>query len=141
MLRGIPACLSPDLVHALMTMGHGEELLLADVDYPAASASRRVIRADGVETTTLLEALLPFFPLDTFVEHPVLTMDCSAWGDEPPSYERFRAILRQHTAFSEFGYLNRDDFYERGRSTYVVVVTGEKDGNLILKKGPVAVSA
>ena len=86
MLRNIPNCVSPDLMHALMSMGHGDEIVFADADFPGADNSRRLIRADGVDTETLLNAVLPLFPLDTFGKSPVLAMDCSAWGDNPESY-------------------------------------------------------
>ena len=125
-------------MHALMSMGHGDEIVLADADFPGVSNSKRLIRADGVEVESLLEAILPFFPLDTFVEHPAITMDCSEWGDEPVSYERFRMILRNHDpVFKEFGYEKRFDFYERAAKAFAVVLTSEADGNVILKKGPV----
>jgi len=121
-----------------MSMGHGDEIVLANADFPGVSNSKRLIRADGVEVESLLEAILPFFPLDTFVEHPAITMDCSEWGDEPVSYERFRKILRNHDpAFKEFGYEKRFDFYERAAKAFAVVLTSEADGNVILKKGPV----
>ena len=139
MLRGIPACLSPGLLHALTTMGHGEEIVLADADFPAATHSRRIIRADGITVGTLLEAILPLFPLDEFVERPVATMDCSKWGPEPDSYQRFRAILRKHhPRFTDFELMERLALYERATKAYAVVATSEPDGNLILKKGPVA---
>lgn len=138
MLRNIPACISPDLMHALMSMGHGDEIVLADADFPAETNSRGVIRADGLDVATLLEAILPFFPLDTFVEKPAVTMDCSEWGDEPESYGRFRKIIKQHHKnFKDFELLKRFEFYERAKNAFVVVVTGEADGNVILKKGPV----
>ena len=138
MLRNVPGCISPDLMHALMSMGHGDEILLADADFPAATHSRRLIRADGVDVGTLLESILPFFPLDAFVEKPAITMDCSPWGDEPESYERFRAIIGKHEPrFTDFELLERFRLYERARNAYAVVVTSEADGNVILKKGPV----
>ncbi len=138
MLRNIPACISPDMMHALMTMGHGDEIVLADADFPGASHARRIIRADGIGVATLLDAILPFFPLDRFVEKPVLTMDCSEWGDEPQSYGRFReAIRRADGGFTDFAYLPRFDFYDRAEKAFAVVMTSEPDGNVILKKGPV----
>ena len=138
MLRNIPACISPDLMHALMTMGHGDEIVLADADFPAATHSRRLIRADGLDVCTLLEAILPFFPLDSFVEKPALTMDCSEWGDEPESYQRFREVIRKYDdRFTDFELLKRFDLYERANNAFAVVVTSEADGNIILKKGPV----
>ncbi len=138
MLRNIPACISPDLMHALMTMGHGDEIVLADADFPAATHSRRLIRADGLDVCTLLEAILPFFPLDSFVEKPALTMDCSEWGDEPESYQRFREVIRKYDdRFTDFELLKRFDLYKRANNAFAVVVTSEADGNIILKKGPV----
>jgi len=138
MLKNIPPCISPDLMHALMSMGHGEEIVLADADFPAVSNSRKLIRADGLDVATLLEAILPFFPLDPFVEKPVITMDCSEWGDEPESYNRFREIIKKHNDdFKDFKLEKRFDLYRRAGDAYAVVVTSEADGNLILKKGPV----
>ncbi|MCP4341582.1 MAG: hypothetical protein GY799_22550 [Desulfobulbaceae bacterium] len=138
MLRNIPACISPDLMHALMSMGHGDEIVLADADFPGVSYSKRLNRADGVNVATMLEAILPFFPLDGFVEKPVITMDCSEWGDEPESYERFRKIIKKHAKnFTDFELLQRFELYERAANAYVIVMTSEADGNVILKKGPV----
>ncbi len=141
MLRNIPACISPDLMHALMSMGHGDEIVLADADFPAASCSRRLIRADGLPITAILEAVLPFFPLDPFVEKPVITMDPASWGGpEPGSYRLFREIIRRHDKkFQDFQLISRFDFYERAKNAYAVIATGEADGNLILKKGPVMI--
>lgn len=139
MLRTIPACLSPDLMHALMSMGHGDEIVLADADFPGATFSRRLIRADGVPLTTLLEAILPFFPLDPFVEKPAATMDYRPWSaSEPIAYASFREILhRFEPKFTDLEYVERFAFYERARQAFAVVMTAEADGNVILKKGPV----
>lgn len=139
MLRNIPGCISPDLIHALMSMGHGDEIVLADADFPAVTYSKRLIRAEGAQLTSLLEAILPFFPLDHFVDKPVATMDPASWGGrEPESYHRFREVIKRHDAkFNEFKFIDRQDFYDRAHNAYAVVVTGEADGNLILKKGPV----
>ena len=104
---------------------------------PARALPRRIIRADGIGVVALLDAILPFFPLDRFVERS-LAMDCSEWGDEPQAYGKFReAIRRADGGFTEFEYLPRFDFYSRAEKAYVVVMTSEPDGNVILKKGPV----
>ncbi len=138
MLRNIPNCISPELMHAMMSMGHGDEIVFADADFPAADNAKRLIRADGVMTAEILDAVLPFFPLDHFVEKPVITMDCSEWGAEPASYGRFKDILKKHDPeFTDFERLGRFALYERASKAYAIVVTGEADGNLILKKGPV----
>lgn len=139
MLKNIPGCLSPDLLHALMSMGHGDEIVLADADFPGAACAQRLIRCDGVPLATLLEALLPFFPLDPFAEKPAATMEFRPWSSqEPASYEGFRRILRQHEPkVVELEYVERFAFYERARKAYAVVMTSEPDGNLLLKKGVV----
>ena len=138
MLKNIPAIISPDLLHALSSMGHGEEILFADADFPAGSCRAKIIRMDGLLIEDLLEAVLPFFPLDSFVEHPVITMDCSQWGPEPESYERYRKVIRKtEENFTDFEFLERFAFYEQASKSSVIVVTSEPDGNVILKKGPV----
>ena len=138
MLRNIAPCISPDLMHALMSMGHGDEIVFADADFPGPSNAKKLIRADGVDVLTLLEAVLPLFPLDSFVDQPVITMDCSEWGDEPESYNRFRNTIKKHDqTFKEFCFEKRFDFYKRAQNAYAVVMTSEADGNVILKKGPV----
>ncbi len=138
MLKNIPACISPDLMHTLMSMGHGDEIVLADADFPGESNSKMLLRADGVDVKILLEAILPFFPLDTFVENPVATMDCSEWGEEPESYTEFRKIIRKHhPKFTEFEYEKRFNLYKRAANAFAVVITSEADGNVIIKKGPV----
>ncbi|NQT26251.1 fucose isomerase [candidate division KSB1 bacterium] len=138
MLRNIPVCISPELIYTLMCMGHGDEIVIADADFPAYTYSKEVIRADGLDVATLLEAILPFFPLDAFVDKPVITMDCSEWGNEPESYERFRKIIKKHhNKFSDFELEKRFDLYERASKAFAVVVTSEADGNVILKKGSV----
>lgn len=138
MLRNIPAIISPDLMHALMSMGHGEEILFADADFPAGSCGAKIIRMDGALIEDLLEAVLPFFPLDSFVEHPAITMDCSEWGPEPESYGRYRQVIRKNDdSFTDFEFLKRFDFYVRVAQASMVVITSEPDGSVILKKGPV----
>jgi len=137
MLRNIPNCISPDLMHALMSMGHGDEIVLADADYPGATFSQRLLRADGMPLTTLLEAILPFFPLDPFTEKPIACMDYRTWSQkEPASYAKFRQIIKKHEQkFTDFDYVERFEFYSRTKKSFAVVMTAEADGNLILKKG------
>ncbi len=139
MLRNIPACISPDLMHALMSMGHGDEIVLADADFPGPALAKRLIRADGVPLTDLLAAILPFFPLDGFVKHPAAVMDYRPWSNaEPVAYAKFREIFAaQKCRVPELELVERYAFYERAGRAYAVVMTSEADGNLILKKGPV----
>ena len=120
------------------TLAKANVIITRRLPLPAADNAKRLIRADGVKVATLLEAVLPFFPLDGFVEKPVITMDCSPWGDEPESYERFRSIIKKHhESFTDFELEERFALYKRAQKAYAVVVTSEPDGNIILKKGPV----
>jgi L-fucose mutarotase len=139
MLKGIPSIISPELLKALMEMGHGDELAIADGNFPAAGIARRLVRADGHGAPPLLEAILTLFPLDTFVERPVALMAVVP-GDptRPTIWEDYRRIIRRHEpAFKDFEMVERFAFYERARVAYAVLATGEGAlyANLILKKG------
>lgn len=138
MLKGIPGCIPPKLMEVMMRMGHGDELVFADADFPADTCGRLVIRADGMGLETLLEAVLQFYPLDPFVEIPVAIM--APVGDAVVSDAVLRArdiIRRYEPAFADYEYVERFAFYERAKGAFAVVITGEADGNVILKKGVV----
>lgn len=140
MLKNIPSVISPNLMHAMMCMGHGDELVLADSDFPAHTFSKRIIRADGIRTADLLEAILPFYPLDSFVEKPVSVMAPVGDTKEPEVWKEFLRIISRHEKhFSDFEYVERFAFYQRAKESFAVVITGEPDGNLILQKGVVVV--
>lgn len=74
MLKHVPAILSPELLYAIAAMGHGDEIVLADGNFPAESHAQRCIRADGHSVPAVLEAILKFLPLDTFIESPAFVM-------------------------------------------------------------------
>ena len=139
MLKGIPALISPELMKALMEMGHGDELVLADGHFPAASNARRLLRADGQGIPALLEAILGFFPLDDYVEAPAVLMEVVP-GDplRPSIWEEYRRIiLKYEGGFKGFQWLERFAFYQRAREAYAILATGEtaQYANIILKKG------
>ena len=139
MLKGIPPILSPDLFAVLMAMGHGDELVIADGNFPAASLARRLLRADGHGVPPLLEAIMQFFPLDGFVPRAVSLMEVVP-GDTARTdiWEEYRRILRRHDAsFREFEMVERFAFYERARCAYAILATSETAvyANIILKKG------
>jgi len=139
MLKNIPAILSPELLKVLMEMGHGDELVLADGNFPAASVARRLIRCDGHGVPELLEAVLKFFPLDIYVDRPVGLMAVVP-GDKtkPTIWEQYRKIIvASGEKFSDFEFIERFAFYERAKQAYAVVATSEKAlyANIILKKG------
>lgn len=139
MLKNIPPILSPELLKVLMEMGHGDEIVLADGNFPAASVAQRLVRCDGHGVPELLEAVLKFFPLDIYVEKPVGLMAVVP-GDktQPTIWETYRTIVRNSgERFSDFEFIERFVFYERARKAYAVVATSEKAlyANVILKKG------
>ena len=143
MLKGVPKAISPDLMHALMSMGHGDEIVLADGNFPAASNAQRLIRADGLDVCTLLEAVMRFFPLDDAFAHEyaVVMAVVDSAAPEPPIWERFRHIIDAAEAKAlKLTPIERHAFYERSRQAYAVVATSETAlyANLILKKGVVA---
>jgi L-fucose mutarotase len=138
-LKGIPSIISPRLIAALMVMGHGDELVIADGNFPSAGIARRLLRADGHGVPALLDAILGLFPLDPYVTHPVALMALVP-GDTAKTdiWEEYRRIIGRHEpSFREFELVERFAFYERARSAYAVVATSEMAmyANIILKKG------
>ncbi len=139
MLRNIPAVLSPDLLHTLRAMGHGDEIVIADANFPAESSRPKCIRLDGILATDALRAILAVMPLDTFEPVPVLTMQIVGNAEAVPDIVAdFQSIIddtADHPA--KLGSLERFAFYERAKSAFAIIQTGERRlyGNIILKKG------
>jgi L-fucose mutarotase len=142
MLKGIDPLLSPDLLHALAAMGHGDEIAIVDANFPAAANARRLIETPGVASPAMLAAILTLLPLDTRVSPAVFTMQVT--GDPaaiPPPVADFAAVLTEHgLADMEMGHLERHAFYERARGAFAIVRTGEsrRFGNVLLVKGVIA---
>ncbi|MBB4304561.1 L-fucose mutarotase [Rhodobium orientis] len=140
MLRGISPLIPPDLLHVLAQMGHGDEIVFSDALFPAHSIGQRVIRLDGVEIPRLLEAVLPLFPIDTYVEDSIVMVAPPQDDVEDPELEsKYRSVIDKYdSGLPETTFLqDRHDFYARARLAFCVVVTGSvvKYGNLLLKKG------
>jgi L-fucose mutarotase len=143
MLIGISPILSPELLKTIAEMGHGDELIIGDGNFPAASLAQRLVRADGHGVTELLEALLPLFPLDRFVEKPVGLMEVVP-GDKtvPVIWEEYRNVVQRfqpQRIAAGFDMVERFAFYERAKRGYAILATGESAlyANVILKKGVV----
>jgi L-fucose mutarotase len=139
MLKGIPNVISPDLLKLLMEMGHGDELVIADGNFPAANLAQRLVRADGLGGATMLDAILQMMPLDQYVSAPVALMAVVA-GDtvKPVIWDEYRAIIVRHEPmFTDFEMVERFAFYERAKKAYAVLATSEaaQYANVILKKG------
>lgn len=139
MLKGISPLLSPELLAVLCRMGHGDEIILSDAHFPADSFNHRVLRADGLRIPDLLDAILPLFELDSYVLHPVIMMAAVEGDQLDPEVEQsyLEKIRKFYSSINEVKRIDRFDFYERTKSAYAVLVTGEtvKYGNIILKKG------
>jgi L-fucose mutarotase len=139
MLKSIDPLLGPELLHALRAMGHGDEIAIVDANFPATGMGRQVIRADGIPATEMARAILGVLPLDTFVDEAAFVMRQVDQPDVPaPICDTFGALVRA-ASDGRFGVagLERFAFYERARSAFAIVATGERRlyGNLILKKG------
>ena len=143
MLKHIPAILSPELLKVLCEMGHGDEIILADGNFPAESIGKNaiVVRADGHGTVELLKAILEYFPLDQYVEKPVGLMEVVP-GDpcRPTIWQDYRDALQESGNHpDQIEMIERFAFYERARHAYAVIATGESAiyANVLLKKGVV----
>ena len=130
MLKGIPRAISPELLKALCEMGHGDELVIADGNFPSHSIGKHaiVVRADGHGAAEILDAVLRLIPLDAYVERPVALMEVVP-GDSCPTpeiWETYKNILNQH---------------EPSKNAYLIIATGETAiyANVLLKKGVVKV--
>ncbi len=139
MLKGLDPLLSPDLLHVLAQMGHGDEIALVDRNFPAVSASRRLIRLDGCDLISAARAVLSVLPLDTFVEHPMAAMQVvDTPGVVPEVQQEVFALARQiENRDIAIEPVDRFAFYERARHAFAVVATSEVRpyGCLILVKG------
>lgn len=139
MLKGIDPILSPDLLRILRAMGHGDTIVIADANFPAASISSQVVRLDGISATRVLKAVLSVLPLDTFVQDPTQTMEVV--GDPtavPEIVAEFQDLIDRLADISTtIAPLERFAFYDAAKSGFAVIQTGETRlyGNIILKKG------
>lgn len=143
MLKNIPPILSPELLKVLCEMGHGDEIILADGNFPAESIGKDaiVIRADGHGTVELLEAILQFLPLDQYVENPVALMKVVN-GDpcKPTIWDSYKQKLNESgNDPAKIEMVERFAFYERAHHAYAIIATGESAiyANVLLKKGVV----
>jgi L-fucose mutarotase len=139
MLKGVPAILSPDLLKILAEMGHGDEIVIGDGNFPAASVARRLIRADGHGVPALLEAVLAVIPLDTYADPNVMLMEVVPGDPAVPviwnTYQKIITAAEQGRA--RIAKIERFAFYERAKNAYAVIASGETAlyANIILKKG------
>ncbi len=141
MLKGIPSILTPDLLKILMEMGHSDEIVIADGNFPCLGHPSRVVRLDGHGIPEVLDAILQVMPLDTYVDHPTTLMAVTP-GDPylPEIWDEYRAIGKKHEKDGlREAPIARFDFYDRAVKSYAVITTSEAAlyANIILKKGVV----
>lgn len=143
MLKNIPPILSPELLRVLCEMGHGDELVIGDGNFPAESvgADAIVVRADGHGVPELLDAILSVFPLDQYSEKPVALMEVVP-GDPvvPTIWDTYKGLLHKHDSeHCAIEMVERFAFYERAKSAYAIIASGETAiyANILLKKGVV----
>ncbi|ALS28457.1 RbsD/FucU domain-containing protein [Paenibacillus cisolokensis] len=139
MLKGISSLLTPELLKILMEMGHGDDLVIGDGNFPAASHAQRLVRLDGHGVPAVLDAVLSVFPLDQYVERPAGVMAVVP-GDPvvPVIWDTYKELVAKHEGKPvEFEEIERFAFYERAKKAYAIVATGESAqyANIILKKG------
>ncbi len=137
MLKLIPPLLNGDLLEILRDMGHGDEITITDANYPTASSAKRLVRIDGADSTTVLEAILALMPLDEFVDSPAFVMSPGK-GEKPPVLAAYQKVCDAGNGKKvKITALPRFDFYARAVQSYAMVATLERRlyGNIILKKG------
>lgn len=141
MLKGISPVLSPELLKILMEMGHGDELVIGDGNFPGASHARNLVRLDGHGVPEVLEAILKLFPLDAYVDAPVALMQVVPGDDvQTPIWDTYQQLCDRYEGKRvHMEQIERFAFYERAKKAYCVVMTGETAiyANIILKKGVV----
>lgn len=144
MLKGVPQILSPNLLKVLCEMGHSDQIVIADGNFPTERMGKdcKVIRCDGHGIPELLDAILKVFPLDTYVEKPVNLMEVMA-GDnvQTPIWDDYKKIISKYDNRGDntVGTIERFKFYDESKKAYAIIATSEKAlyANVILQKGVV----
>jgi L-fucose mutarotase len=141
MLLGIDPLLNPSLLKILRAMGHGDEIVIVDSNFPAEANADRLVRIDGADASQALNAILSVMPLDSFVDAPANGMQVVGKPDEvPPAIADFQTIVDRLSGFPvKVGRIERFAFYERAKTCFAIVATGDRRlyANIILTKGVV----
>ena len=146
MLRNFDNRLNADVIRCLRAMGHGDDLVICDTNFPADSVARHTVsgellRMDNLSAAEAIDAILSVLPLDSFVDTPAERMEIVGKPDELPHVQaEVQTVIDKWEGKSwPMGSVERFAFYEKARNAYAVVVTGETRfyGCFILKKGVV----
>ena len=139
MLVNIDPILSPELLHALRSMGHGDKLVLADANFPSASLAKKLIRLDGANIPNAAKAILSVLPLDSFVDYPVERMEIDGNPDEINDVHQDLIDVLKNSAGDKWkvGSIERFKFYEEAKQAYMIVSTTDARafGCFIITKG------
>lgn len=142
MLLGIDPLLNADILYILRAMGHGDELVIVDANFPLESSAQQYVRADGVDAATMLRAVLGVLPIDSFGEDPLVSMaPVHDPDDEVPALRYLRKVIAEVDGGKwSLALIERFAFYERTREAFAVIGTGERRfyGNILIRKGVIA---
>ena len=139
MLKGLPKIVSPSLLKILCEMGHGDEILIADGNFPSENYGKRVVRADGIGGAEMLDAVLSLIPLDTYANENFMLMQTSNGDPMPAIWKEYDTIAENWDKNVRKAEIERYAFYERAKNAYAIIATGEQAiyANILLKKGVV----
>lgn len=139
MLKTLSVLHTPELLHILASMGHGDEIAIVDANFPVITNAQRLVRFDGTDLPSVLEATLQLLPLDTFVDEPVARMMQVHAPDEVPEVQKICQVIidKAEGRRVRVAGITREAFYERARKAFAIVATGELRlyGCILLKKG------
>jgi L-fucose mutarotase len=138
MLKGIPKIISPELLKILDEMGHGDDIVIADANFPSANCGKRVVRAEAAGGEEMLRAVMDLIPLDDYVDDNFVLIETPpSYTEEPPIWASYRQIAAERDPNVSEQRIDRFDFYERTKNAYAVIATGEEAlyACVLLKKG------
>lgn len=138
MLKNVPKILSPELLKILCEMGHGDEIVIADGNFPSENYGKRVVRLDAADGVKTLKAVLQMIPLDTYATENFMLMALSGGDTEiPPIWAEYETVANGLDGNVRIKQLERFEFYDRAKNAYAVIATGEEAvyANIIIKKG------
>lgn len=140
MLKGVSKIVSPELLKILAEMGHGDEIVIADANFPSVTNGQRVVRADGIGGAEMLEAVLSLIPLDVYSDPNMMFMAlsaCDVGKVDPVIWKDYERIAKEKDDNVRIGQIERYEFYDRAKNAFAVIATGESAiyANIIIKKG------
>ncbi len=137
MLKNVPKIVSPQLLKILCEMGHGDEIVIADGNFPSETNGKRVVRADGLGGVEMLSAILELIPLDTYATENFMLMQTTQGDPTPEIWAEYIDVANSKDDNVRLKKLERFEFYDRAKNAYAVIATGEERiyANIILKKG------